>query len=97
VREKKEKSPDPVRSAKAKASWTPERRAEFSAMQRARANARSKSEDREEATVLGVLTVLRHAVSAVFADIRAGEITAKTITRKDALVLLAYVDLRGTK
>lgn len=99
-KEKPSSGPDPERSARVKASWTPERRAAFSALQREKPNGGGKPKKQkggEEATVLGVLTVLRHAASAVLADMRTGEITARTVVRKDVLLLLAYVDLRDSK
>jgi hypothetical protein len=82
--------------SKQKAAWTPERRAAQAA--RMKGNRQGKRPRKEkggkEATVLGVLTFLRHAASSIFGDIRSGEETLRTIPRKDVLVLLAFVDVR---
>lgn len=44
--------------------------------------------------MVGVLAIVKHAAADVFKQIRSGEVTLKSMTRKDALILLAGVDAR---
>lgn len=79
---------------------TKPKRGGWSAERRAAHEAKVKGQPHKgsgEATALGVPTFLRHAAAEVFKDIRGGEVTLRTIPRRDALVLLAYVDTRDFK
>jgi hypothetical protein len=82
--------------SKQKAAWTPERRA--AQAERMKGNRHGsfpkKAKAGKEASVLGVLTFLRHAAGETMKDIREGEVTLKNLRRKDVLVLLAFVDTR---
>lgn len=81
---------EPVK--KERPAWSAERRAAFEAAKASGKTRRKKGG--QEASVLGILTYLRHAGEAVMGDIRDGGVTLRTIPRKDVLVLLAYVDMR---
>lgn len=85
--------------------WTPERRAKFSktaAAKRAAKKAGDKATEgsRQSAvegahTTTGILTYLRHGAAEVLLGIQRGDITLRTLAKKDALMLLAFVETRG--
>ena len=85
---------------KPRAGWSPERRAAHAAKMQQRAADGEGRRGRprkgsEDASVVGILTFIKHAADSVMKGIREGDITLRTMTRKDALILLAHVDGRG--
>lgn len=82
--------------------WTPERRAKFQKSVAAKKQAAevavgaAREEKLEEAyTPNSILTYLRHAGADIMAGIQRGDITLRTLQRRDALVLLAFTETRG--
>ena len=78
--------------------WSPEQRAKYQKTLKAKKTAvdGARKADAEDAHTTGsVLTVLRHGAADVLLAMQRGEVTLRNLQRRDALLLLAYVETRG--
>lgn len=82
-------------STKPVKKWTPEMKRKAAETRAANAKKKAEAEHKAGGNGAATHTYLRHMAEDVIHGIREGEITAKTVRKRDALALLAYCEIHS--